>query len=81
MIQKGVQNELFWTTLAPAGLLNAVCFATPKLSISNKQMRGSLPTPYGTVVILQIWGPNLKANPFVEAFTEIFGQKLPFSKT
>ena len=84
MVKKGVQNELFWTTLAPAGLLNAVCFATQKLSISKKQIRGSLPPlppPCETAVILQIWVPNLKANPFVEAFTEIFGQKLPFSKT
>ena len=84
ILQKGTQNELFWTTLVPAGLLNAVCFANQKLSISNKQMRGSLPPlppPCETAVILQIWVPNLKANPFVEAFTEIFGQKLPFSKT
>ena len=44
MVKKGVQNELFWTTLAPAGLPNAVCFATQKLSISNKQIRGSPPT-------------------------------------
>ena len=80
MVKKGVQNDLFWTTLAPAGLLNAVCFAAQKLSNSNKQNRIPSP-PCGTAVILQIWGPNLEANPFVEAFTEIFGQKLPFSKT
>ena len=81
MVKKGVQHDLFWTTVAPAGLLNAVCLAAQKLSNSNKQLPPPLPPPCETAVMLQVWGPNVKAKPFVEAFTEILGRKLTFSKT
>ena len=43
MIQKGLQNELFWTTLAPAGLQNAGRFSTQNLRTFSKQM--STPPP------------------------------------
>ena len=45
MIQKGFQNVLFWTTLAPAGLQNAGLFSTQNLRTFSKQMRTPSPPP------------------------------------